>query len=141
MKKRTHNTDHSKQMDSSAIREREAARHCTACRCEHYNSWLSSQLILDSIHANNMRVLGRSIIPERTKQPIYPGYPPSEPSDHMDRNATPGPSRPWEQGERQQHHESTRDDRRSQKSDAPQCDTRHTTMGNEPIQSKYVLDT
>ena len=54
MKKRTHNTDHSKQMDSSAIREREAARHRATRRREHYNSWLSSQLILDSICANNM---------------------------------------------------------------------------------------
>ena len=127
-----HDLDQSNQMDSNAIREREAARYRATRRREHYHNWLESQIILDSIRANDIRVTGKSTVPDREKRPIYPGYPRSEPSDHMDRNATPGPSRPREQDERQQRHEDTRDDRRSQGSGAPQRDTRHTAMGNSP---------
>ena len=119
-------------MDLSVMWECEAAIHCATWRCEHYNSWLSSQIILNTIHANDIQVVGGSAIPNRTKQPIYHGYPQSEPSDCMDRNTTPGPSYPWEQDERQQHHENTCDDGRSQKSNVPQHDTRHTAMGNSP---------
>ena len=132
--KRNHDLDHSNQLDLSMIQEHEVVKHHTACRHKHYNSWLSSQIILNSICANNIWVVWGSTIPNHMimKQPIYPRYPWSEPSDHIGGNATPGPSCPQEQDERQQHYENTHDDRRSHKRDMLQCDTRHTAMGNSP---------
>ena len=131
-KKRNHDSDHSNQMDSNAIQECKVAKHHTTHRCEHYNSWLSLQLILNSICANEIYVVGGSAVPDCMKQPIYPGYPWSEPSDHMDRDATTGPNHPQGLNERQQHDENTCDDGRGQKSNMPQCNIRHTTMGNSP---------
>ena len=49
-----HDLDHSNQMDSNAIRECEAAKYCAAHRHEHYHNWLELQIILNSIHANDI---------------------------------------------------------------------------------------
>ena len=118
--------------DSDAIREHEAALYRATRRREHYHSWLSSQIVLDSMRADDIRETGHSDIPDRNKRPIYPGYPRSEPSDHLNRNATPGPSHPRVQPERQNRNENTRSDRRSRSSDAVPRDTRRTVMGDPP---------
>ena len=126
-----HKSDRSNQ-SSKEIREHEAALHRATRRREHYHSWLSSQIVLNSICANDIRETGESGIPDRKKRPIYPGYPGSEPSDHMGKNATPGPSRPRVQPERQDWNNDIRSNRRSQNGDAPQRNSRRTAVGNPP---------
>jgi hypothetical protein len=84
------------------------------------------------MRADDIRKTGHSDIPDRNKRPIYPGYPRSEPSDHLNRNATPGPSHPWVPPKRQNRNENTRSDRRSRSSDAVPRDTRCTVMGDPP---------
>ena len=63
-------------------------------RREHYREWLATQNVLDSMREADLRTDGQTVIPARNKCPAYGGYPLSDKSDPVDRNATPGPSRP-----------------------------------------------
>jgi hypothetical protein len=130
-KERKHKLEHPNK-DSDAIREHEAALHCATRKHEHYHSWLSSQIVLDSMHADDIRETGHSDIPDRNKRPIYPGYLRSEPSDHLNKNATPGPSHPRVQPKRQNQNKNTCSDRRSRSSDTVPLETRRTVMGDPP---------
>ena len=65
------------------------------CRQQHYREWLATQNVLDSMRNSDIRATGYSNIPSRDKRAAYGGYPKSNDSENHDRNATPGPSRPY----------------------------------------------
>ena len=64
-------------------------------RREHYWEWLATQNVLDSMRNSDIRATGYSNIPSCDKRAAYGSYPKSNDSENHDRNATPGPSRPY----------------------------------------------
>src|SRR6202040_4404821 len=63
-------------------------------RCEHYQEWLGSQNIIDSIRNAEIEESGVTDIPPHNKRPGYSGYPSTAESHVENRHANPGPSRP-----------------------------------------------
>src|SRR6202040_3153599 len=63
-------------------------------RCEHYQEWLGSQNIIDSIRNAEIEESGVRDIPPRNKRPGYSGYPSTAESHVKNHHAIPGPSRP-----------------------------------------------
>src|SRR6202040_4471961 len=63
-------------------------------RCEHYQEWLGSQNIIDSIRNAEIEESGVRDIPPRNKRPGYSGYPSTAESHVENHHAIPGPSRP-----------------------------------------------
>ena len=64
-------------------------------RQEHYREWLATQNVLNSMRDSDIRATGYSNIPNHDKRAAYGGFPKSNNSENHDRNATPGPSRPY----------------------------------------------
>ena len=75
------------------------------CRREHYCKWLATQNVLDSTRTGDLRETGGSHIPSREKRPAYSGYPRSNDSANHRRNATPGPSHPYNGGHEYDDHD------------------------------------
>src|ERR1700720_326388 len=69
-------------------RDRAMRRH------EHYQEWLRSQNIIDSIRNAEIEESGVTNIPPHNKRPGYSGYPSTAESHVENCHATPRPSRP-----------------------------------------------
>jgi hypothetical protein len=105
-------------------------------RREHYREWLATQNVLDSMREADLLIDRRTIIPARDKCPAYGGYPRSEKSDPVDRNTTPGPSRPRNNDHdicRDQHNEhGSNRSQGSQCSHKPRSRARDDRVGGDP---------
>ena len=89
-------------------------------RREHYQEWLATQNVLESMRNSDIRAMGYSYIPRHDKRAAYGGYPKSNDSENHDRNATLGPSCPYNGRHDNDNHDYDHDCSNSRTNTTPQ---------------------
>jgi hypothetical protein len=104
-------------------------------RREHYQEWLTTQNVLDSMRDSDIRAMGYSNIPSLDKRTAYGSYLKSNDSENHDRNATPGPSRPYNGRHGNDNHDYDHDHSNSCTNMTPQYKRRQDNDPDDPDDS------
>ena len=104
-------------------------------RREHYREWLTTQNVLNSMRHSDIRAMGYSNIPSRDKRATYGGYPKSNYSENHDRNATPGPSHPYNRKHDNHNHDYDHDRSNSRTNTTPLHKRRQDNDPDDPDDS------